>query len=190
MIYQGLDKNAWPETRRWGGTRRGKMAMIESRLRRRRLMTTVGALLLGSLAVWAQLPTPGGTPQVAVESLDRPRFLRRVTRDRNWDQLLQASGEAFDLEAATRLVDSRTGHNTPNRQDVQVNWLIDRLRNAAAEEPHRRVGYDQQRYMVENMMFPSAATLPLFQAHRSPIKGYEPLHGFKLRFETTWLEKR
>jgi hypothetical protein len=33
------------------------------------------------------------------------------------------------------------------------------------------------------------ATLPLFQAHRRHVKGYEPLHGFKMRFETTWLEK-
>jgi hypothetical protein len=29
----------------------------------------------------------------------------------------------------------------------------------------------------------------LLQAARSDVKGYENLHGYKLRFETTWLEK-
>ena len=39
------------------------------------------------------------------------------------------------------------------------------------------------------MMFPSVATLPLLQAYRNQVKGYEPLHGFKVCFETTWIEK-
>jgi hypothetical protein len=32
--------------------------------------------------------------------------------------------------------------------------------------------------------------IPFFlQAARGYVKGYENLHGYKLRFETTWLEK-
>jgi hypothetical protein len=27
------------------------------------------------------------------------------------------------------------------------------------------------------------------QAHRAYVKGYENLHGHKVRFETTWLDK-
>jgi hypothetical protein len=56
--------------------------------------------------------------RVTVEALDRPIFLRRVTRDCDWDQLLQASGGAFDPEEAAWLIDTRAGHNTPNHQDV------------------------------------------------------------------------
>jgi hypothetical protein len=39
------------------------------------------------------------------------------------------------------------------------------------------------------MMFPSVATLPLLQAYRDQVKGYEPVHSFKVCSETTWIEK-
>ena len=39
------------------------------------------------------------------------------------------------------------------------------------------------------MMFPSVVTLPLLQAYRNQVKGYEPLHGFTVCFETTWIQK-
>jgi hypothetical protein len=39
------------------------------------------------------------------------------------------------------------------------------------------------------MMFPSVTTLPLFQAYRNQVKGSEPLCGFKVCFETTWIQK-
>jgi hypothetical protein len=35
--------------------------------------------------------------EVTVEALDRSIFLRRVTRDRDWDQRLHVSGGAFGL---------------------------------------------------------------------------------------------
>jgi hypothetical protein len=33
-------------------------------------------------------------------------------------------------------------------------------------------------------------TLPFIQAARAYVKGYENLHGHKIRFETTWLDKK
>jgi hypothetical protein len=63
------------------------------------------------------------------------------------------------------------------------------LREAPTEEAIRQAGHDLLRYLVKNMMFPSVATLPLLQAYRNQVKGYEPLHGFKGCFETTWIEK-
>jgi len=39
------------------------------------------------------------------------------------------------------------------------------------------------------MMSTSVTSLPFLQAARRSVKGYEPLHGFKIRFETTWLDK-
>jgi hypothetical protein len=57
------------------------------------------------------------------------------------------------------------------------------------EEVTRQAGHDLLRYLVKNMMFPSVATLPLLQAYRNQVKGYEPLHGFKVCFETTWIQK-
>jgi hypothetical protein len=53
----------------------------------------------------------------------------------------------------------------------------------------KEVGYDFQRYMVQNMMLTSVSSYGHLQAARSYVKGYENLHGYKLRFEPTWLEK-
>jgi hypothetical protein len=33
------------------------------------------------------------------------------------------------------------------------------------------------------------ASVPFPQAARSSVKGYEHRHGYKIRFETTWLDK-
>jgi peptide/nickel transport system substrate-binding protein len=127
--------------------------------------------------------------EVTVEVIDRPVFLRRLTKDRDWDQFINFSGAAEDTYTASRVLDTRAGNNNANHQDTHVDALIDRIREAPTEEAYRQAGHDLQRYIVDNMMFPSVATLPLFQAHRRHVKGYEPLHGFKMRFETTWLEK-
>ena len=43
--------------------------------------------------------------------------------------------------------------------------------------------------VVENMMLTSVASVPFLHAARTYVKGYEHLHGYKIRFETTWLEK-
>ena len=127
--------------------------------------------------------------EVTVEVIDRPIFLRRLTKDRDWEQFINFSGAAEDTYTASRVLDTRAGNNNANHQDTHVDALIDRIREAPTEDAYRQAGHDLQRYIVENMMFPSVATLPLFQAQRNHVKGYEPLHGFKMRFETTWLEK-
>ncbi|MBI3326345.1 MAG: hypothetical protein HYZ81_06545 [Nitrospinae bacterium] len=100
----------------------------------------------------------------AVEVLDRPIFLRRVTRDRDWDQFLANVAAAIDPHTISQGIDSRAGNNTINHADPQVDALIDRMREAATEEEYQ-------------------------QAARTYVKGYENLHGYKLRFETTWLDK-
>jgi hypothetical protein len=53
----------------------------------------------------------------------------------------------------------------------------------------KEAGYDFQRYVVENMITTSVSSYGHLQAARSDVKGYENLHGYKLRFETTWLDK-
>jgi peptide/nickel transport system substrate-binding protein len=127
--------------------------------------------------------------EVTVEVLDRPIFLRRLTKDRDWDQLLNLSAAAFDTYSATRLIDTRSGNNTSNHQDTHVDALIDRLREAATEEAYLQTGYNLQRYVTENMLYQSVTTLPFTQAARANVKGYENLYGYKIRFETPWLEE-
>jgi len=126
--------------------------------------------------------------EVTVEILDRPIFLRRLTRDRDWDQLINFSGSAFDAYAVTRLIDTRAGNNSANHQDTHVDALIDRLREAATEEAYLQAGYELQRYVTENMLYQSVTTLPFTQAARTYVKGYGHLYQAN-RFEATWLEK-
>jgi ABC-type transport system substrate-binding protein len=126
--------------------------------------------------------------EVAVEVLDRPFFLHRLYRDRDWDQLLNFSGNAFDTYAFTRLISTRAGNNSTNHQDTHVDALIDRLREAATEEAYLQAGHDLQRYMTEHMLYQSVTTLPFTQAARTSVKGYGSFFAHN-RFESTWLEK-
>jgi peptide/nickel transport system substrate-binding protein len=126
---------------------------------------------------------------VTVEVLDRPIFLRRLTRDRDWDQVVVNVAAAIDPHTISRALDTRAGSNVTNHDDTHVNALIDRMREAATEEAFRQAGYDFQRYVVENMITTSVSSFGFLQAARHYVKGYENLHGYKLRFETTWLDK-
>jgi ABC-type oligopeptide transport system substrate-binding subunit len=127
--------------------------------------------------------------EVTVEVLDRPIFLRRLTRDRDWDQLVVNVAAAIDPHTISRALDTRAGSNVTNHDDKHVDALIDRMREAATEEAFRQAGDDFQRYVVENMITTSVSSFGFLQAARSYVKGYENLHGYKLRFETTWLDK-
>jgi peptide/nickel transport system substrate-binding protein len=126
--------------------------------------------------------------EVAVEIIDRPIFLQRLTRTRDWDQLINFSGAAFDTYALARLIDTRAGNNSSNHQDTHVDALIDRLREAATEEAYRQAGYDLQRYVTENMLYQSITTLPFTQAARTFVKGYGHMRAPN-RFEATWIAK-
>jgi peptide/nickel transport system substrate-binding protein len=127
--------------------------------------------------------------EVTVEVIDRPVYLRRLTRDRDWELSLIFTSAALDAYSISRALDTRVGNNTLNHQDKQVDALIDRMKEAATEEAFRQAGQDLQRYLAENMMIASVASVPFLQAARPHVQGYEHLHGFKIQFETTWLSK-
>jgi peptide/nickel transport system substrate-binding protein len=127
--------------------------------------------------------------EVTVEVIDRPIFLRRLTTDRDWDQSVNLAAAAWDPYTISWVMDTRAGLNVFNHADTHVDALIDRMKWAATEETYRQAGHDLQRYVAENMIVTSAASVPFLQAARTYVKGYEHLHGYKIRFETTWLEK-
>jgi ABC-type transport system substrate-binding protein len=127
--------------------------------------------------------------EVTVEVLDRPVFLRRLTRDRDWEQVLANVPPSIDPHTISRALDTRLGSNISNHTDTHVDTLIDRLRKAATEEDYLKVGHEFQRYVVQDMLITSVSSFAFLQAARHYVKGYEQLHGYKLRFETTWLDK-
>jgi ABC-type oligopeptide transport system substrate-binding subunit len=96
---------------------------------------------------------------------------------------------ALDAYSISRALDTQVGNNTFHHQDKHVDALIDHMKEAATEEAFREAGHDLQRSMAETMMTASIASVPFLQAPRSSVKGYAHLHGFKIQFETTWLEK-
>jgi ABC-type oligopeptide transport system substrate-binding subunit len=96
---------------------------------------------------------------------------------------------AIDPPTISRGIDTRAGNNTTNHEDTRVDALIDHMREAATEEAFLQAGYNFQRYVVENMMLTGISSYAYLQVARSYVKGYENLHGYKLCFETTWLEK-
>ena len=130
------------------------------------LLCLVGFLLLAPLTAWAQQPKSGGTLQVA------------------WE----ADVAGFDPRLS-RVLDTRAWNNTLNHDDKQVDALIDRMKEAPAEAALLQAGYDFQRYITESMMTCGIASLPFLQASRADVKGYVHLHGYKVHFETTWLDK-
>ncbi len=153
------------------------------------IMTHGGEAALPTIATILKTQYAKLGVEVTVEVIDRPIFLRRMYRDRDWDQLVNLTAAAFDPYSIARAIDSRAGNNTINHDDKQVDALIDRMKEAATEEAFLQAGYDFQHYIADNMMTTGVASFPFLQAARATVKGYVHLHGYKIRFETTWLDK-
>jgi ABC-type transport system substrate-binding protein len=166
-----------------------QIIVLEKNPLRYTIMTHAGEPSLPTIATILKTQYAKIGVEVMVEVIDRPIFLRRITRDRDWDQSLNLTSAWLDAFAISRLIDTRSGTNTINHQDKQVDTWIDRMQEAPTEEAYRQTGYDFQRYVAENMLVTSVASVPFLQAARASVKDYEHLHGFKIRFETTWLEK-
>lgn len=124
-----------------------------------------------------------------VEVLDRPIFLRRWQRDRDWDQILSLSGAAFDSYQLSRVLDTHAGSNTLSHDDQQVDASIDRVKEAPTDAALLRAGYDFQRYVTGGMLTCALASLPFLQAARSEAQGYVHSHGYKVQFATIWLQR-
>jgi peptide/nickel transport system substrate-binding protein len=126
--------------------------------------------------------------EVTIEVLDRPVFLRRLTTDRDWDQFVNFTLASLDANTRSYLLHSQLGTNQVNHKDPKIDALWDQLLRAPTPEEWSRLSHEVQRYIVGNMVQMSATTLPFMQAARDYVKGYVFERGFKIRFETTWLD--
>jgi peptide/nickel transport system substrate-binding protein len=127
--------------------------------------------------------------EVTVEVIDRPVFLRRLTTDRDWDQFVNFTLSSLDAYTRSYLLHSKIGTNQVNHKDPKIDALWDQLQQATTPEEFSRLSHEVQRYIVGNMVQMSATTLPFVQAARDSVKGFVFERGFKIRFESTWLEK-
>lgn len=127
--------------------------------------------------------------EVTIEVIDRPIFLRRLTTDRDWEQMVNLTGSSVDAYTRSFVLDSRGSLNQVNHQDPQIDALWDQLKQAPTPAEFSRLSQEVQRYIVRNMVQMSVTTLPFIQATRDYVKGYVFERGLKIRFETTWLDK-
>ena len=126
--------------------------------------------------------------EVTVEVIDRPIFIRRITTDRDWDQLVTLSNSSLDAYSRSFVLDTR-GVNVVNHKDPKIDALWDQIKAAQTPEEFSRLSKEVQRYIIGNMVQMNASTLPFIQAARERVKGYVFERGYKFRFETTWLDR-
>jgi ABC-type transport system substrate-binding protein len=127
--------------------------------------------------------------EVTIEVLDRPIFLKRLTTTKEYDQVVNFSSHIVDPFARSFVLDSRQGANAANHKDGELDARLDRLALAPTADEFSQLGRELQEYMYKNMIYMSATSLPSLQAARDYVQGYVYERGFKVRFETTWLNK-
>ena len=77
--------------------------------------------------------------EVTIEVLDRPILLRRLTTDRDWDQMVNFTGSSVDAYTRSFILDSRGSLNQVNHQDPEIDALWDQLKQASMPEEFSRL---------------------------------------------------
>jgi peptide/nickel transport system substrate-binding protein len=72
--------------------------------------------------------------EVTVDVIDRPIFLRRLTKEQDWEQTANLTAAALDPYTILQAIDTRAGNNTINHDEQQVDVLIDCMKEAGTEE--------------------------------------------------------
>jgi peptide/nickel transport system substrate-binding protein len=126
--------------------------------------------------------------EVSVEVIDRPVFLKRLLRDRDYDQVINMALPF--LEVGDRgFVLERGGLNLPNHDDPRVDEMFDRWRRALDLQEQRQIAEDIQRYIADTMLYAAVCGNPIMNAHRADVKGYTYMRGLLVMFEQTWLDR-
>ena len=76
--------------------------------------------------------------EVMVEVIDRPVFLKRLLRDRDYDQVINMALPFLDV-GDRGFVLERGGLNLPNHQDAKVDEMFDRWRRALDPQEQRTI---------------------------------------------------
>jgi ABC-type transport system substrate-binding protein len=126
--------------------------------------------------------------EVTVEVLDRPIFLKRLLRDRDYDQVVNMALPFLDV-GDRGFVLERGGLNLPNHNDPKVDEMFDRWRRSLDQQEQRKIAGEIQRYIADTALYTAICGNPIVNAHRSHVKGYTYMRGLLVMFERTWLEQ-
>jgi len=126
--------------------------------------------------------------EVTVEVIDRPIFLKRLLRDRDYDQVINMALPFLDV-GDRGFVLERGGLNLPNHNDPKVDELFDQWRRTLDPAARRTIAEEIQRYVADNMLYAAVCGNPIINAHRADVKGYTYMRGLLVMFERTWFDK-
>jgi peptide/nickel transport system substrate-binding protein len=152
------------------------------------IMTHNADPVLATIATMMKTQLANIGVEVTIEVLDRPVFLKRVLRDKDYDQTINIAlpfASAYDRA----WVLERGSLNIPNHDDPKVDALFEKYRRAIDLQTQLKVAEEIQRYLAEQMIYMTVTGYPIIQAGRDRVKGYSYLRGIKVLFETTWLER-
>ena len=125
---------------------------------------------------------------VTVEVIDRPIFLKRLLRDRDYDQVVNMALPFLDV-GDRGFVLERGGLNLPNHNDPKVDDMFDQWRRALDPEKQRTIAEEIQRYVADTAIYTAVCGNPIVNTHRSHVKGYTYMRGLLVMFERSWFDQ-
>jgi ABC-type transport system substrate-binding protein len=126
--------------------------------------------------------------EVTVEVIDRPIFLKRLLRDRDYDQVINMALPFLDV-GDRGFVLERGGLNLPNHDDAKVDDMFDQWRRALDPQKQRTIAEEIQRYVADTALYTAICGNPIVNAHRADVKGYTYMRGLLVMFERAWLDR-
>jgi peptide/nickel transport system substrate-binding protein len=126
--------------------------------------------------------------EVTVEVIDRPIFLKRLLRDRDYDQVINMALPFLDV-GDRGFVLERGGLNLPNHSDSKVDEMFDQWRRALDLQEQRNIAEAIQGYVADTALYTAVCGNPIINAHRADVKGYTYMRGLLVMFERTWLDR-
>jgi peptide/nickel transport system substrate-binding protein len=125
--------------------------------------------------------------EVTVEVIDRPVFLKRFLRDRDYDQVINMAIPFLDV-GDRGFVLERGGQNLPNHSDSKVDEMFDRWRRALDLQEQQKIAAEVQQYITDTALYTAICGNPIVNTIRADVKGFTYMRGLLVMFERTWLD--
>jgi peptide/nickel transport system substrate-binding protein len=126
--------------------------------------------------------------EVTVEVIDRPIFLKRLLRDRDYDQVINMALPFLDV-GDRGFVLERGGLNLPNHNDPKIDDMFEQWRRTLDAQEQGKIADEIQQYVADTAVYTAICGNPIVNAHRADVKGFTYMRGLLVMFERTWLDR-
>jgi ABC-type transport system substrate-binding protein len=152
------------------------------------IMTHGAELSLPTIATIVKTQMAAIGVEVTVEVIDRPVFLKRFLRDRDYDQVINMAIPFLDV-GDRGFVLERGGQNLPNHSDSKVDEMFDRWRRALDLQEQQNIAAEVQQYIADTALYTAICGNPIVNTIRADVKGFTYMRGLLVMFERTWLDR-